>query len=205
MKPARLFAFSRSARRPAGGVHRNGRVRVAALLAALLLGSLPAAHAQVLAQGLAQGLAHGLGDARYRIAVADDRERFSGTTQVAAAFDAMGWERWGADRLRLEVGVFEDGENTRPFLSLGPVWHRPLGSSPYFAELSVSPTLIGGSTFQDEELGGNFHFTSAVVLGARFSDHGFVALRLQHTSNGGLRETNPGMDMLGISFAFTGE
>ncbi|HLT92269.1 MAG TPA: acyloxyacyl hydrolase [Woeseiaceae bacterium] len=158
-------------------------------MAVLLLGSL-SAHAG------------GFEDARYRVAVADDR--FSGTTQVAAAFDVRQWRRWGADWLRFEVGVFEDGENTRPFLSLGPVWHRPLGQSRYFTELSISPTLIAGSTFQGEELGGDFHFTSALVFGTRVGGRGVVALRLQHTSNGGIRETNPGMDMLGITFSFVG-
>jgi uncharacterized membrane protein YdcZ (DUF606 family) len=29
-----------------------------------------------------------------------------------------------------------------------------------------------------------------------------VALRLQHISNGGLNDANPGMDMLGLNFAF---
>src|SRR5690606_9852583 len=107
-------------------------------------------------------------------------------------------------RLRLEVGVFEDGENTRPFLSLGPVWHRPVGQSRYFTELSISPTLIAGSTFQGEELGGDFHFTSALVFGTAIGSRGVVALRLQHTSNGGIRDTNPGMDMLGITFSLVG-
>lgn len=188
MNSTRRIAFSRPARWPVSG-NMLRAVRVFALLATLLLGSL-SAHAA------------NLDDTRYRVAVAGDR--FSGTTQVAAAFDVQRWRHWGADRLRFEVGVFEDGENTRPFLSLGPVWHRPIGQSRYFTEFSISPTLIAGSRFQGEELGGDFHFTSALVLGAMIRRRGFVALRLQHTSNGGIRDTNPGMDMLGLTFTFFG-
>lgn len=163
--------------------------RVAAYLITLLIASVSADAAS-------------LGEAHYRIAVAGDQ--FSGTMQVAAAFDLKRSQDREAKRLRFEVGVFDDGNETRPFLSVGPVWRRALGESRYFVELGISPTLIAGSKFQSEDLGGNFHFTSALVFGAKFRGGGLIALRLQHLSNGGLRGVNPGMDMLGITFTFFG-
>lgn len=162
---------------------------VAALLTTLLLGSI-SAHAG------------NLGKAVYRVAIAGDQ--FSGTTQVAAVFHVQSWQLWGADRLELTVGVLGDGNRTRPVLSVAPVWHRAIGQSRYFLEFGIGPTLLGGSTFQGRDLGGNFHFTSALVFGAGIGRRGFVALRLQHTSNGGLRDVNPGMEMLGITFGFVG-
>lgn len=162
---------------------------VAALLTTLLLGSMSAE-------------AGSLGKAEYRVAIAG--AQFSGTAQIAAAFRVQAWQYWDAERLELAVGVLDDGDRIRPFLSVGPVWHWPMGQSRYFVEFGISPTLIAGSKFQHEDLGGNFHFTSALVFGAEIGRRGFVALRLQHTSNAGLRDTNPGMDMLGISFSFFG-
>jgi hypothetical protein len=53
-------------------------------------------------------------------------------------------------------------------------------------------------------MGGNLHFTSSAALGATFGARESVALslRIQHTSNGGLSSTNPGMDIIGLNFAF---
>ena len=43
-------------------------------------------------------------------------------------------------------------------------------------------------------------WNSRATFGAR--ENISVALRVQHTSNGGLSNTNPGLDMIGLSFAF---
>lgn len=93
---------------------------------------------------------------------------------------------------------------SQPFVSLGPVWRLPINSRRLFIQLGFSPTLLGGASFHGRNLGGRFHFTSSatvgMTLGAR--DGLELALRVQHTSNGGLSSTNPGMDMIGLSFAF---
>ena len=41
----------------------------------------------------------------------------------------------------------------------------------------------------------------AIVGGAR--ENTSIALRIQHTSNGGLNSANPGLDMIGFNFVFT--
>jgi hypothetical protein len=68
--------------------------------------------------------------------------------------------------------------------------------------LGFSPTLFAGSTFNDRDIGGNFHFTSSAAIGVSIGvdDDSSISLRIQHTSNGGLDSTNPGMDMVGINF-----
>ncbi|MEM9209168.1 MAG: acyloxyacyl hydrolase, partial [Pseudomonadota bacterium] len=71
-----------------------------------------------------------------------------------------------------------------------------------FVDLGFSPTLVSRSRFDGRELGGHFHFTSSLSVGASFGrfDRYALSLRAQHTSNGGLNEDNPGLDMVGVNF-----
>lgn len=136
-----------------------------------------------------------------RINVAGDK--FSGTVQTAVTFHMAGRKILRASHIELAVGALHSSDHTRAFVSLGPVWHWPIRSSRTFLELGFSPTLLGGSTFNGRDLGGNFHFTSSATVGAHFGNEGrsTLALRVQHISNGGLHSTNPGMDSVGLSFS----
>ena len=138
----------------------------------------------------------------YRLAAANDK--FTGTWQYAVAFRMRPPRRLRAKRMELAVGMISTSEESRAFVSLGPVWRLPINSRSLFAELSISPTLLSGSSFNGRDMGGNFHFTSSVVVGRTFGVRGSVALslRLQHTSNASLSSTNPGMDMIGINVSF---
>ena len=138
----------------------------------------------------------------YRLATASDK--FSDTVQFAAVFKFRPPRRLRARRVELVVGTIATSQENRLFVSLGPVWQLPIANRSMFFELGISPTFIGGSSFNQRDMGGNFHFTSSAAIGARFGKRGALSLslRVQHTSNGGLSSTNPGMDMIGINFAF---
>lgn len=137
-----------------------------------------------------------------RVSVADDK--FSGTVQLAAVFQrrAPVWLR--AHHTEIAVGGIQNADDSRPFLSIGPVWRWGGEDQSVFVEFGFSPTFIGGSRFADRDMGGNVHFTSSLSIGHKFGRfrQAALALRLQHISNGGLSDTNPGMDMLGLNFAF---
>lgn len=136
----------------------------------------------------------------YRASVAGDK--FSDTWQVAAVFDLRAPRRIRARKLELVVGTMSTSNEVRPFVSLGPVWRLPLSRRGTFLELGFSPTFFAGSTFHNRDIGGNFHFTSsaAISVSLGINDDSAISLRVQHTSNGGLNSTNPGMDMVGINF-----
>ncbi len=141
----------------------------------------------------------------YRIAAAGDK--FADTWQFALAFRMRPPRRlrgFLAHHFELAVGTISTSQESNPFVSLGPVWRLPFNGNSLFVELGISPTLLGGSTFNGRDMGGNFHFTSSIAVEAAFGLRRAVAvaLRLQHTSNGGLSTTNPGMDMLAISFSY---
>jgi len=116
--------------------------------------------------------------------------------------DAPGWVR--AARLELAAGVISAADKSRPFAFAGPVWRVTSRRRSSFLEFSFGPTVIGGSTVDGRELGGNLHFRSAVALGlagGRGQAHE-IAIRIEHISNGGLRDDNPGFDSIGLSFVF---
>ena len=138
----------------------------------------------------------------YRLATAGDK--FSDTVQFAVAFKFRPPRRLRAKRMELVVGTIATSQESRLFVSLGPVWQLPIVNRSMFFELGISPTYIGGSSFNQRDMGGNFHFTSFAAVGANFGkrDALSLSLRVQHTSNGGLSRTNPGMDMIGINLAF---
>ena len=131
-------------------------------------------------------------------------EKFSGTEQLGAVFRlrAPTWLR--AHHMEMAVGAIQNDEDAQAFLSIGPVWRLGGLDQAVFVDFGFSPTVIGGSRFNDRDMGGNVHFTSSLSIGRTFgqSQQSAVALRLQHISNGGLNNANPGMDMLGINFSF---
>ena len=131
-------------------------------------------------------------------------KKFSGAYQIAAAFH-LSPPRWlHANRLELAVGAIAGQGDTRAWASIGPVWRWEgfTGRPNLYLELGFSPTVLGGSTFGSRDLGSDFHFTSSLAVGRRFSSlrNSALTLRIQHISNGGLNSTNPGMDMIGISY-----
>ncbi|MDJ0929118.1 MAG: acyloxyacyl hydrolase [Gammaproteobacteria bacterium] len=131
--------------------------------------------------------------------------KFDDSHQFAAAFRLDGGRRFFVHRFEIAAGVLAASDHTRPFLSLGPVWRLPGSATRWFFELGISPTLLAGSVFEGRDLGGNFHFTSTATLGRYLGSTRRLqlAVRVQHISNGGLRSTNPGMDLAGVSILWT--
>ena len=135
----------------------------------------------------------------YRIMAAGDK--FDGVRQYAVAFEIRPPRRLRSRHLELAVGSMSGSSSDRAFLSFGPVWRFPFARDTAFVDFGFSPTLISGSDFDGRDLGGSFHFTSSVSVGASFGRRQSIglSLRAQHTSNGGLSDANPGIDMFGIN------
>jgi hypothetical protein len=134
--------------------------------------------------------------------LADTYQEGSDIRLFAAAWyiEAPAWIR--ASRMEIAVGLLDGSGPARPFASVGPVWRLNRAQTPIFVEFGFSPTALGGSTLGNHELGGNLHFTSSLALGRDFHQGPLarVALRVSHLSNGGLRDDNPGLDLIGLSF-----
>lgn len=144
----------------------------------------------------------GIAPVDYRILLAGDK--FDGVRQYAVTYNMRPPRRLRSQHLELAVGQVASASSNHAFVSFGPVWRLPITGESAFVDLGFSPTLISGTDFNGRDLGGNLHFTSSISVGATFGRRQSVAvsLRVQHTSNGGLSETNPGIDMIGINVAF---
>ncbi len=149
----------------------------------------------------------------FRFATADGG-KFNGLTQQALFADfslPWRWTTWKnvsiAPRLTVEAGRFESGSEHRSFASFGPSIRLTSDARrvPLFVDFGISPTVIDGSQYGDNDFGTSFNFTSHVALGLRFgrTKRQIVKLRYQHISNGGTNNNNPGVDMVGIDFSFS--
>ncbi len=130
-------------------------------------------------------------------------DKFDGVVQVAAVFEIRSSRILRAHHVELAVGSILSSNGNEAFLSVGPVWRSPLLKDRFYADVGIAPTIISGSSFNGRDLGGRIHFTTFLSAGARIYQHGAISLRIQHVSNGGLNETNPGMDMIGLEFSFS--
>lgn len=130
--------------------------------------------------------------------------KFGDTHQIAAAYRFRAPRPLRAHHLEVAVGAIVSETQSSPFLSVGPVWRFPVGSGRQYVDFGFSPTVLSNSRFNGRELGGGFHFTSSLSIGMRLGveERFSLALRAQHTSNGGLNSENPGLDMMGLNFAF---
>ncbi len=121
------------------------------------------------------------------------------------------WSPWtnvsASPKLTLETGRFESGSEHRSFASFGPSVRLTSDAHrvPLFVDLGISPTLINGSQYGQNDFGTSFNFTAHVALGLRFgpTKSQVVKLRYQHISNGGINNINPGVNMVGIDFSFS--
>lgn len=171
---------------------RSSSILVIVLIAAMLPLALQAPDAR----------AAGLRPDSYRIGKVIDK--FDDTWQFAAGFRLGRPRVFLSHYVDLTLGVITASGESRPFVSLAPVWQVPVLGDNTLIKFSFGPTLLAGSTFSGRDMGGNFHFTSAAAIEAALGAQRSLtlALRIQHTSNAGLNNTNPGMDIVGISFGY---
>jgi hypothetical protein len=151
----------------------------------------------------------------FGIRYASARSNIGGLAQQAlfAEFRTpWAWSTWGESttslRLSFEAGRFLRDSEKRYFASFGPSVRISSGRwrTPLFIDLGLSPTVIGGSNYGDEDLGTTLNFTSHIGIGMKFgrTKRHEIKLRYQHISNGGLDRVNPGLNMIGLDFVFWG-
>ena len=113
--------------------------------------------------------------------------------------------RWMPRTLDITAGAFLASDKTATYVSFGPSWQQNFmrrNGREWFVDYGLHPTLISRTSFDGTRIGGSFHFTSHIGIGAYLTRdrQTSLALRYQHTSNGGLRSRNPGIDMLAVVF-----
>ena len=142
---------------------------------------------------------------------AESVKKFSGMNQRGVLLryqvNAQTTSFWLPSTLDFAVGLLERGSDTGSFISFGPSYRMRLNKSNlgrWFTEFGVHPTYVSKTQFGGKSLGGKFFFTSYLGLGAYLDRQrkASLLLRYQHTSNAGLSNSNPGVDMLGLTFSY---
>ena len=142
---------------------------------------------------------------------ADSVKKFAGMRQYGVLLGYQVNSRskvfWMPSRLDFSAGWLERGSNASAFVSAGPSyrWHmNKSDQSKWFVDFGAHPTFISQSRFEGKNLGGQVFFTSHLGFGAYVGQQRRTSLllRYQHTSNAGLDDNNPGVDMLGLVFSY---
>jgi hypothetical protein len=142
---------------------------------------------------------------------ADSVKKFSGMRQhgllLSYQINTVSKSLWVPSKLDFTAGLLERGSDSSLFVSFGPTYRFNMKRSEpgrWFMEIGSHPTYVSESQFGGKPLGGQFFFTSYLGLGAYLDRQRktCLLLRYQHTSNAGLSDTNPGVDMLGLTFSY---
>ena len=72
-------------------------------------------------------------------------------------------------------------------------------SIPVSAIITTGPSLYSEDSFGDFDIGGHIHFTSSFGLNWKMCESWALEYRIQHTSNAGLEDNNPGLDMHAVA------
>lgn len=146
--------------------------------------------------------------ARYR--VGQSISKFDGVHQYALAWHGRSVALLRANRMEFAAGALTSPNKDSLFASYGPVWRMPSRWMPVardrlFVEFGFSPTWITNPYVVGRDLGGHLHFTSSLSLAMALDERRslILALRIQHTSNGGLNADNPGLDMAALGFVYS--
>lgn len=98
--------------------------------------------------------------------------------------------------------INEDGRARSPWVSqvgLTPVvrWSFGAGGRPWFSELGIGVNVLTPVFHdKDRDFSTAFNFGDHVAVGRRLGTGSEVAVRLQHFSNGGIRQPNPGINFV---------
>lgn len=169
--------------------------KIAVRAGACTLISLPAA-AQVLDGVSAE---FGLGDERTTVL------RFAAHWKWRAQ-----WPAGQPSRLsgywELSAGAWDNHDNSSADFALTPVFRveRHTGGLTPYVEAAIGFHIVSRHISRERVLSTNFQFGDHLGAGMRFGARGRydAGLRLQHISNGGIRQPNPGIDFLMVRLQY---
>lgn len=122
---------------------------------------------------------------RYRFSDAD-YGRLDLVAELGAAY-------WMADGSRSPSNAWQF--SAIPFL-------RWTWAERYYLEVGVGPTVFSRTRFAGKNISSAFQFGDHIGIGAHISDASSVSLRYSHFSNAGIKEPNPGLNVLQLMYTY---
>jgi hypothetical protein len=138
----------------------------------------------------------------------EEEESFNQYDLLAAYGLPWSWQ-WGSaiqvdTNLTATVGVLDGGGDTGLAGSLGIefVFGSAAGKGPFELRAGSALTLLSEDEFGDEDFGGPFQFTHHVSLYYWFLPNLSAVARVQHMSNAGIYDENPGLNMAMLALVY---
>ena len=100
-------------------------------------------------------------------------------------------EIWGADISYGGVLVRDNAGDT--FVGVGLSAIRPIGDGPWFVEGGFFPGIFDEGT-DETDLGNPLEFRTVIGVGRAITERTKLSIGLSHLSNGGLADSNPGVN-----------
>jgi hypothetical protein len=120
----------------------------------------------------------------------------------------LNWSWSLSENLRLDLSIETalgalTGENEKAaYGRIAPLAELHYAELPVHVVFSSGPSLYSQSSFDDYDIGGNFHFTSSIGCNWALNETWAIGYRFQHTSNANLNKPNPGLDMHTVNIAY---
>lgn len=107
-------------------------------------------------------------------------------------------------RLTTVLGVLDGGGDTGLEASLGFafVFGSASGDGAFQLRAGSAVTLLSEDEFGDQDFGGPVQFTHHISLYYWFLENLSAVARVQHMSNGGIYDENPGLDMIMLALVY---
>lgn len=127
----------------------------------------------------------------------------SSTWQLANGTLRGHWDVWLGGWSNQDL---RDKRFTTPALGIGPSlrWRGAQGTAPWFLEIGTAVMVTGKRLYNNgERMGTRWNFASHLGLGMNFGPRQVheLSLRLQHASNAGIQNPNPGINFLQLRYA----
>ncbi|MCP3861893.1 MAG: acyloxyacyl hydrolase [Aestuariibacter sp.] len=106
---------------------------------------------------------------------------------------------------QLEASGAAPDLNGNAVFAITPVLRKPLGrlfSIPTEIEFGIGVGLLENRHFGQKDMGSKFQFEDRLGLRMQLTEGLAVSLRYMHYSNGGITESNPGLDFINVSFIY---
>lgn len=82
--------------------------------------------------------------------------------------------------------------------AVGPTFEYPLAGDHWRLSLGIQPTLFSDYESEHRNIGGPFEFTSHIGVRWQSNRDWYIGTRIQHTSNAGIYDTNPGINLFAV-------
>lgn len=105
-------------------------------------------------------------------------------------------------RWELTLGYWDGGAGNLRLVALGPLLTYRTPGERLRITAGLQPTLISEHEVNGEDLGGPVQFTSHLGIGWVLWPRLVLGARIQHTSNGHLYDSNPGVDIFAVELDY---